>query len=60
VPYNNNLAAGWPCLYLGADFHEMVVKMLDSLLETNQRLQLKQQYAIRGGGGTDNTSCREN
>ena len=50
VAYNNIIAAGWLCLYLGADFHQMVVKMLDSLLKTNQRLQLQQQHAIRGGG----------
>jgi len=29
------------CLYLGANFYQMVVKMLDGLLETNQSLHLQ-------------------
>jgi hypothetical protein len=31
----------YACLYLGANFYQMVVKMLDCLLETNQSLQLQ-------------------
>jgi hypothetical protein len=29
------------CLYLGANFYQMVVKMFDGLLETNQSLHLQ-------------------
>jgi hypothetical protein len=41
VADDKNHVDGWLSFYLGANFYQMVIKMVNGLLETNQSLQLQ-------------------